>query len=62
MLYCKSTDLEIKGIEELHLPGGGGARVGEVAVVAVDAERAQTAGVGRRVADGVQNLNRRQVS
>ena len=59
-MFKAKTDpryLKIKGIKELNLSSGGGARVGQVAVVAVDAEAAQTPGVGGRVSDGVQHLH-----
>ena len=39
-----------------HLSGGCGARVGEEAVIAVDAEGAETSWVGRGVSDCVQHL------
>ena len=62
--------LQVKGVKELHLQqiteccqgcvthlsGGRGSRVGEEAVVTVDAESAESSGVGRGVPDGVQHL------
>ena len=52
-----NTCLKVKRVEELDLAGGGGAGVGEVAVVTVDAEGAQAPGVGRRVSDRVEDLH-----
>lgn len=51
------TCLEVERVKELDLARGGGPGVGEVAVVTVDAEGAQTPGVGRRVSDGVEDLH-----
>ena len=48
--------LQVEGIKELDLPRSGGARVGEEAVIAVDAESAETSWVGRGVSDCVQHL------
>ena len=40
----------------VHLSSGCGARVGKEAVVTVDAESAESSGVGRGVPDGVEHL------
>ena len=62
--------LQVKGVKELnlqqitecrqvcvtHLSGGRGSRVGEEAVVTVDAESAESSGVGRGVSNGVEHL------
>ena len=39
-----------------HLSSGCGAGVGKEAVVTVDAESAESSGVGRGVSDGVEHL------
>ena len=49
--------LQVEGVEELDLPRGGGAWVGEEAVVAVDAEGTQTPRVGRSLSYGVEDLH-----
>lgn len=48
---------QVHGVEDLHLSHGAGAGVGHVAVVHARGQRAQAARVGRRVADGVEDLH-----
>ena len=55
-VQCK-TYLQVEGIEELYFPSSGGAWVGEETVVAVDAESAETPGVGWGVPDCVEDLH-----
>ena len=49
--------LQVEGIEELDLPGGRGAGVGQETVVAVDAESTQSSGVGWSLSYRVENLH-----
>lgn len=48
---------QVYSVEYLHLPNGAGAGISQETVLAVDAEAAQSGGIGGRVSDGVQHLH-----